>query len=228
MEYNRYTTSISAAYETFSASLAATYLRMKLDGASRISNAPILKMQVEAHQLMNTYLARAETLTNDYMGAGSAGAPKDASRISRTTLLMQSLRVIAYNNAVSLVQKSRTDIGSMLTTQGGAMGELQRKAANTVELTSRDAAGRTWRSEVLVKTLARDFAYQTFIDGQVKALREQGATAAQVTYLDPTHENHNLIVAITGPGTPGVPNLAAVRDTIFHVNSNASLSHVHP
>ncbi|UUZ75523.1 hypothetical protein LP414_27795 [Polaromonas sp. P1(28)-13] len=226
MEYNRYATAVSAAYEVFSSSLTPLYLQMKLDGASRTSNAPLLKLRVDGHQLMNSFLERAETLTADYLSTIVPGALTSAPDGSRAVSLLRALRVISYNNVVSLIQKTNADVGSMLSTRGGAMGALALKASNTVTFTSQDSSGRTWQSAVLVKTLSRDFAYQTFIDGQVKTLRAQGATTAQISYLDPLHENHGLVVAITGAGIAGVPNMESVRDTIFHINANANLTHV--
>ena len=87
-----------------------------------------------------------------------------------------------------------------------------------------DAAGRLWDSSKLVALLGRDFAYQSFIDTQARALGLH-SDVAQVTYDDPNHPYCGLRVSLSG-ADKALPSLADVRKSVFHPNATAYLTHV--
>lgn len=58
----------------------------------------------------------------------------------------------------------------------GAMGRLVAKAAQAVDLSVVDTAGRTWRDPSrLVQTIVRDHYYQQTVESKISQLREEGA-----------------------------------------------------
>ncbi|MGQ1580355.1 hypothetical protein ACT42A_18730 (plasmid) [Acinetobacter baumannii] len=65
------------------------------------------------------------------------------------------------------------------------MGLLVQKKMAELEITATDSAGRKWREPPsLVKTIVRDFIYQSLVDHQIKALHESGIDLIAVPDID--------------------------------------------
>ncbi|EHU1307661.1 hypothetical protein J7D37_18205 (plasmid) [Acinetobacter baumannii] len=94
-------------------------------------------------------------------------------------MLRQANRAIStgiQNKAIELLGKNNAH---------GAMGLLVQKKMAELEITATDSAGRKWREpSSLVKTIVRDFIYQSLVDHQIKTLHESGIDLIAVPDID--------------------------------------------
>ncbi|WP_354734421.1 hypothetical protein [Acinetobacter nosocomialis] len=120
-------------------------------------------------------------------------------------MLRQANRAIStgiQNKAVELLGKNNAH---------GAMGLLVQKKMAELEITATDSSGRKWREpSTLIKTIVRNFIYQSLVNDQIKHLQESGIDLINVPNVD-------------GPvsigGQPGYVALKEVRHH-FHPNGN--------
>lgn len=221
MRYDRFASDISAVYELYSSALMSLLSNARLQ---MLSPSVILKLQVEGNQAMIAMLKAADALTFVYLTEVEGGTPTDPPTDRGDTDFTKALRVIAFKNVTQMVlmAKGGKPFDSLLTHMNGAMAALLKERGAERTLSVLDSAGRTWRSSTLAKFLARDFAYQTFLDIQAVKLAEQG-DLVEVSYTDPTHANQGLVLSLSG--AEGYPSLASVRAKIFHPNATAQLIH---
>lgn len=223
MQYNRFASDIVAAYSLFAGALAGLYLKTK--ASSPVTPRQIAQQAVDGGQLMNAFLRTADTLTTSYLKLTTGGALVDADATAEGLALMRALRVIAWDNVAASVRRSKGDpsgLKTILPNQTGAMSELLKRHAEKVEFTTKDTSGRTWKTIDLIKVLARDTAYQLFIEAQIKSLQAQG-DLVDVVYPDPAHEGNGATVSLSGAA--GHPSLESIRTTVFHPNATAQLAH---
>lgn len=117
--------------------------------------------------------------------------------------------------AVQLIKKGnhaiRTGIGSpsaaiLGNSAHGAMGLLVARSVQSLDLSVKDSAGRTWKDPVkLIQTIVRDHAYQFEVTRQYEALRASGEA------LFTTGDSGN---------TYPINSFQKVRNELFHPNSN--------
>lgn len=219
MEYDRFTSAINFGYESFFADLKSLYLEARLAHSTSRAIA-LMEFGGKADKLLKSFLKHANQLSATYSIMFPIGVQEEGAE----TVFSASLRALAVFNVASVTQKLKLSVGTMLTRPGGAMAELARVSTDTIELHSKDAAGRTWKSSALVRTMARDFAYQRFIDHQAYAFGLQGSTLVKINYLDQNHQDQGLIISLGDQ--PGYVSLQSVRRRIFHPNASATLSHV--
>lgn len=211
MEYDRYGQAIRAEYEVFTSGLVARYMTQR--AAGRGIDA-VSEFRLEGLAAISTLLGRAIALTNDYLAPLGEGAIRDA----RENPWLDQLRQIAVKNLNDLIVKlmgGGARPADMLNRPAGAIGLLLQKKLDTPRLTVRDRAGRAWPADKMVATSARDFAYQAYLDATIEHLDEEGVEFVDIVYPDPTHENHGMTIRLD--------EVALVRKTIFHPNSNARL-----
>jgi len=86
----------------------------------------------------------------------------------------------------------------------GAMGHLVARAAQSVDLSVVDSAGRNWKDpSALVQTIVRDFHYQREVEARIEQLKAEGA--------------HFFVVDNRGYT---LDLFQEVRHQLFHPNSN--------
>lgn len=211
MDYDRYASAIRAEYDAFAGNLTADYLALTAAGRG-VDGVGQFRMGGLA--LISTLLGRAIALTNDYVAPLGGGAVRDA----RENPWLNTLRQIATKNLNDLIVKlmgGGMRPADLLNRPAGAVGLLLQKKMDRPRLTARDKAGRAWQADKLVALMARDFAYQAYLDATIERFDEEGVEWVQVVYPDSTHDNHGLHMRLDEVGL--------IRKSIFHPNSNARL-----
>lgn len=122
--------------------------------------------------------------------------------------------------AVQLIQKANRAIatgignGAALTLGNkahGGMGQLVAKVSQTLDLSVKDSAGRTWKNpSKLVQTIVRDVAYQSAVEKEIAKIYTQSLMHFQVN-----GERY------------AVSQFDSVRSKLFHPNSNNLPEQVH-
>lgn len=214
MVFDDLATRLSAEYALFLFALTGRYQQMRAPGIE-ITPREIVKLNGKAHELANTFYLIAERDVSDYLQPMLEDASESArdGLIVRKKEVLSRLRAGLLENLHQVVKLARTGVGgvgSMLTGTTGAIGLLVQRQAGTIQFKATDAAGRKWDAEKLFKTLARDFAYQSWLDVQADQF---------------IHTEHNLMQTPNGRifsllGTDGYDSFEAVRSEIFHINSN--------
>jgi hypothetical protein len=212
MEYDRFASSLRADYAGFAANLVARYLAAAAAGRGIEA---VSGFRVQGLADISALLGRAIARTNDYLAPLGAATITDA----REKPFLNQLRQIALKNLNDLIVKLMGGAGRMadvFNRPAGAVGLLlQKKLEAPPRLLVRDRAGRAWQAETFVASLARDFAYQSYLDSVIERLDAAGVDMVQVVYPDPTHEHHGMPLRLDEVGL--------IRKTIFHPNSNATL-----
>lgn len=223
MEYDRFGLAIAGEHGQFARSLQSIFASTRLAGAHGVFS----KAYTQAHQLAQRFVGAADVETTTYLNQTLGGALTNELGIYKGAVLMRSLRSVALGNVESMLRQLRgsRDTEAALTRGVGMFAALTAQRRDTLVFESKDSAGRTWQSEKLVRFIARDFAYQVQLDGSAQSLLAAGRTLAQVTYMNPEHDSHGLVVSLTGEHK-GIPSLESVRPTIFHPNATALLTHV--
>ncbi len=211
MDYDRYASSLRAEYEAFGGALISDYLKHTSTGRGLDA---VGEFRQAGLGLVSRFVARAVSLTNDYLAPMGSGSFTDA----RDQPFLNALRQIAIKNLNDLIVRlmgGGARQANALTRPAGAVGLLLQKKLAKPELLAADRAGRKWPAEKLVAVLARDFAYQTYLDAEIERFDEEGVETVQVVYPDATHKNHGLSMRLD--------DVAPVRKSIFHPNSQARL-----
>lgn len=210
MDYDRYGAGIRAEYELFANALMADYLT---HSAARRGIAGVSQLRTSGKDHAARFAARATELTFDYLRSVEYGAAVDP------TAYLHLLRQVAQHNINALVARLMHGAlrpADLLTTQStGAIGQLLQQRLERPRLVARDKAGRAWLADKLVLNMARNFAYQTYLDAVLDGAGLDGVTQLQIVYPDPHHEHHGTVLS--------PEEVAALRDTIFHPNSHARL-----
>lgn len=213
MQFDHFGTQVSARYQLYVAAVLGAYSARLAAGTGKYT----------AGDFRNDAYAQLITLGNDvrrmvreYLYQHGQGA-----RAVRTQGFEKQLDHVAQQMIITLANRlqlgAQSLAGVLIRGATGAIGTLiQQRLARPVTLTARDSAGRAWVADKLVAFLARDFAYQTYIDHQIGQMLIDGAVMARVVYPDPEHVNHNLEVRLD--------NLGPLRPTVFHPNASAVLA----
>lgn len=107
------------------------------------------------------------------------------------------------NKAVELLGKNNAH---------GAIGLLVQSKMSALEIVATDKAGRKWKEpSSLVKTIIRDYAYQTLVDYKIKAIESSGVDLISVPGID---------TPVSISGKEGYVALVEVRDN-FHPNGRS-------
>lgn len=219
MQYEGFAIRLKAEYELFLFALSGRYLAQMAPGGA-VSPVHIGDFERNAHALRSTFLKTANRSVSEYV----AGPPVDA--VDKLAKDFESqLEQITRQNVDSLVQRMKGARGNTLDAVGqvhGAMGLLLQQKLATPEFNVTAASGRTFKAAPFVKSQARQFAYQSWLQAQVSALSVTG-DLAQVLYDEPAHENHGLTFSISG-ATPGYPSFESLAQSVFHYNANAKVA----
>ncbi|MPQ56299.1 hypothetical protein [Duganella sp. FT27W] len=208
MDFEQYGTTLSQQYENFAAKLNLDYLTYRAAPAAAAAS-----MRLTGLLTVDTFITSAKNTTLEYLRSLGAGAPTDG-----LLPYLNQIHAIAMTNLNELITKLGTgdlNVGSVLTRPGGAMGEIARRIMAKPELMAKDTAGRNWRSDKLVALLARDFAYQAYIDARVNQVAAAGYDMVALIYPNPEHRNQGVTLRID--------QLESVRHQFFHPNATARL-----
>lgn len=214
MNYDRLASAVAAAHETYVADLRSLMFGLRMAGA--LTPESLLSVQRDTHRAMTDFLRAADARSSDHLVEAFDGQLTHSESVAQRMILLRPLRVIAMGEIAQLHAKIRgSGMGGLIAESGSAFAKLAKRADERFDPTAMDSAGRTWQADKLVRFLARDFGYQSYLDGRVDSLQRQGHEQAQIVYLDPSHENHRLVVAL--------PLSDEIREQIFHPNATARL-----
>ncbi len=225
MQFDTFGTALASSYEMFTQALTGRYLATVAPGVDK-SPAAHTRLMTDGHKLVRDFMRAATSMTDRYLDDISYGAPSYVL-LQREASFLNALNVIVTKNMTDMMRRYKQTGGGLKTLlmgSAGAIGQLLQARLERPTFDALDTAGRKWQAGTLVKTLARDFAYQSFIDNQAAILAEQG-DLAQVAHPDHAHHYQNMIVSLSGASTL-YPSLESVRDTVFHHNARALLTHV--
>jgi hypothetical protein len=210
-------------YDTFALTLTGRYLAIQAAAGTPTPPFFIEQFSGLARGHVTQFIAGADNRIDGWVT--DLGDGVDLS--GRSEALKQSLRVIAIKNARDLATRLRgghVGLKNLFTGPMGSLGTLLQRQLASPDLKSMDDAGRIWDSSKLVRTVGRDFAYQSLIDVQAYHLALD-SDVAQVVYDDPEHVYHGMRISLSG-ADPKLTSLTSARKLIFHPNASAQLSHV--
>ena len=101
----------------------------------------------------------------------------------------------------------------MLKTATGGMGLLVQQKVGAVEFKVTDTSGRKWDAKRLVHVVARDYAYQSWIDWQADMYANAG--------YDIMKTKGDFLFSLRG--AEGYPPFEEIRGLVFHPNSNSMM-----
>lgn len=216
MQFDSYTSGIQVGYEAFAATLIGQYLTAQTSAISQ--PAAVEGLRTTGVQQALRFAEYAKVLTDEYHATLAHGAPADA--YDRSQQYLTALLHVAIGNVNDLVLKLMGNGGrlaDLLTQRAGAIGQLLQQRLAKPTLTATDTSGRSWAADKLVAVIARDYAYQRFIDDQLAGIE---GDLVRVVHPDPGHRWHGTILSRAGEGYPKLEDL---RREIFHPNSTAEV-----
>lgn len=223
MKYDQFASTLAADYEMFTAAITGYYLSVGAAG-SKLSPRSVAVLKAECDRLATRFLEGANANTAQYLAdlnAGDATAALDTHR-AQFMFTLTSIVIKNVEDVINRLKGGDNNMKSLMVGSTGAIGQLLQRRFEKPSFESRDASGRKWKSLPLVRVVARDFAYQSFVDAEVADLKMHGFKVAEVVYPNSTHESHGTLVSLTGVAQ-GMASFAAARTTYFHPNSHARL-----
>lgn len=229
MDFEALTRAVLALYDAYLYGVTGVYFSMQTPGA-QVSPRLLTEFETVTNRLKKTFVAQTRSEIDAFLSAPSMSPDheplKDARRAAEG--LLDDIERIASANQRSLVDrlKGKTQqFASILKTATGGVGLLLQRKLEKPEFKVADASGRLWKAQALMRTMVRDFGYQTDIEFE---LAQMGGDLAMVRYPDPSHKNNGLVFSISGK-TDGYPSFASIRSSIFHPNATAKVvSYVSP
>ena len=209
MQYDHFGAQVSARFQLYLAGVLGAYsARVATGTGSRIagdfrndSYALLITLGNDVKKLAYTYLAGTHAVDHE--------ARLNAFLVYLDALAQQPIITLA--NRINFGTQS---VGNVLTRSAGSLGALiQKKLGSPIRLTARDSAGRAWPLEKLVPVVARDFAYQVYVDDHLESLRVAGDEKVEIYYADPAR---NLTLSIK--------EAFARRAALFHPNATAMIT----
>jgi len=219
-KYDQFAAQLSDGYKLFALALTGMFAQTVAAGVSPHS---ITRLQSDGLQAVNSFMQMSSESIDHYLITIDDGVVTRSMR-DRQSAFLVTLRALTTKNLTNTVLRAKgstTGFGQMLKETGAGLFEALMKKRMEQPFTARDSAGRNWNAGALVRTQARDLAYQTLIDSQAAKI---GTTSdlASVSYSDNMHDFFGLRLSLTG-ATPGFQTLASVRAKVFHPNANAEL-----
>lgn len=206
---------VSGEYELFLVSLAGQYFA--LSGAGVILTPRAVSDFYKAGKL---FLNLAEGDATTYLAHFRDGASEtlvDALN-GRFEAFSDRLRWAVAQNVRTIsdrMMSGHLDISKMLHDQHGAIGLLVQQQMTKINFKLPDAAGRLWDAQALVRSVARDFAYQSHLDTQLDILTRTGHDKFQVIHPDADHPNNGRVFSAS--------EFSEIRAEVFHPNSKATV-----
>ncbi|MFU9046348.1 hypothetical protein ACNAUY_08135 [Acinetobacter tibetensis] len=110
---------------------------------------------------------------NDLINTYDSGADTQVAQARLDSIAVQLIK--KGNNAINtgIANGAARMLGN---NAHGAMGRLVAKAAQSLDLSVVDSAGRNWKDpSKLVQTIVRDFYYQREVEARIKQMKADGA-----------------------------------------------------
>jgi hypothetical protein len=208
MTYDDFGAQTRAAYDVYVLALTGAYLGFQ--SAGRGADA-VTELRRQGIGLIDTFMNSVHVMVNRYLTT----LPDGPGSSERETFLRADLQRIAVKNLNDLIVRMM-GVGlrpaDMLTKPAGAVGLLLQQKLSRPRFTARDSAGRAWDAAKLVSVIARDFAYQTYVDTMLYRQASIGAVVVDVVYADPARNK-----------TMPLADAVGQRKAIFHVNATARI-----
>ena len=209
MVFDDLATRLSAEYALFLFALTGRYQQLRAPGVE-ITPRAIADLHSDTFKLVGTFYEIAERDFDDYLRPMLAEASDDVSDglVTRKMVALAHIRAMLLENAHQVTKMARTGVtgvGSLLKGSAGAIGLLVQRQAGKIEFKVTDTSGRKWQAEKLFRVVARDFAYQAWIDKQIADMR-----AASV---DMATNGVNAVFSLD--------EFEELRGEYFHINSSA-------
>ncbi len=217
-DYEELTQRLVDEHALFLFALNGRYQQLRAPG-TEVTPRAVAELKSSAFGFAETFYSLATREIESYQGHLS----KDASEELRATLRGRKVMVLSLilstviENINQIVKLAITGVGTfanLLKNAGDAMGQLIQRRVSIIEFKSTDTSGRKWNSNKLMRALVRDFAYQSFIDGQIEGLSASG--------VDLIETNGGHVFSLSG--VDGYPSLVDVRHKHFHPNSTATVA----
>jgi hypothetical protein len=217
MRYEEFASSMMADYELYLYALMGRYQAIRAPGVE-VTPQVVRLLEVDAYRLSKTFSQIASETIKGYANPMIAASSEEfvdslAQRKKEVEVLIQS---IVIENVRQIIHMTKTGFGgyiSMLKDASGGMGLLVQQKIGTVEFKVTDTSGRKWEAKRLMRVIARDYAYQSWLDWQAS------------TYLDADYDimkaKNDFLFSLKG--TEGYPSFEEVRGLIFHPNSNSTM-----
>lgn len=203
-------------YSLFLYALSGRYQQLRSPGTS-ITPRAIKDLELSTQNLARTLYAVANSEVDAFLSELSLGASEGLQAglaIRKVELLAQIRGILAENcHQVSHMARVGTDGLSKMLKAHGAMGMLVQQQAGVIKYLATDTAGRKWNAALLMKAIARDFAYQSEIDMAFELECDESDSGLVIT-------NKGFVLALGV--MDGYTSFSDARATIFHPNSNAS------
>lgn len=222
MMYDDFASRIVQEYDLFLFSLTGKYLSLVAPGVE-ITPRAIADLRSGAQKLAETFYGLAEREIDNYLHnlpvEGNEALQSDL--VVRKRELLARIRIATSENVKQVTQRAmvgKQDYTRLLSNAHGAIGMLAQARASSIDFQIRDTSGRRWQAKTLMRIMARDFAYQSWLDVMFAEILNEG-DLADVRYDDASRD---FTLSITG-ATPGYPKLAEIRAKVFHPNATATV-----
>jgi hypothetical protein len=219
MYHDDFAQRLAHEYELFLFALSGQYLALVAPGVEA-SPASISHLERRGEMLRQTFLHTAARSVEDVVAAMGMDSEQ-----AGTQDFLEELVGFTGQNVESLVARMKgvknTTLDAMQDMHG-AMGQLLQQKLSAPEFKLVTASGRSFEATGLVRSQARDFAYQNSIRASLSKFA-QYTDLATVVYPDPSHKGHGLVFSITGK-TAGYPTFDEIAAKVFHYNATAGVA----
>lgn len=219
MYYDDFAERLAREYQLFLFALSGQYLGLATSGIEA-SPATVMQLQRSGAALRETFLDAANRNVADFVAAIGMDA-QDAS-IGGFAAQMSEFTRQNIDTLVARIKGVKTDTLDAMGEMHGAMGLLLQKKLSTPEFKLVTASGRSFEAASLVRSQARDFAYQASIRAELARFAAY-TDLARVVYPDPEHKGHDAVFSITGK-TAGYPSFQEIAMKVFHYNATAGVT----
>lgn len=215
MTYDDLATRLTAEYDLFLLALTGRYQQMRAPGVEVTPHA-ITGLRIDGYSLGNTFRVIADIEIDSYLrptleaaSEGLAAQLEERKRVLKAQILEAVIQNVKQVSKLAI--SGIGGIAGMMHDTHGGMGKLIQRSVSQVEYKVSDASNRKWNASVLMKTIVRDFGYQSFIDRQAEYYANAGSDMMQTS--------KGQVFSLSGAN--GTPSLDEVRKSYFHPNSNS-------
>jgi len=208
MEFDGFVETFTNEHSLFTNALKGVFLSLIVKG--KLTPAALTQMEAEAYRVGKTYYERA---SNDIEHHAQAmmkdGSEKLVESIAgRRERVQNNIRLTVVEGIKSIMTAARAvSLGASMSSE--QLSDL----TNTV----RAPDGRKWKAEKLVRTLVRDFSYQSMTDRDFDKIARSNAGSLVIKYDAPgEREYENAVVSLE--------EFAEIRSEVFHINASARVS----
>ena len=216
MPYDTFAEVITANYRLFLKAIAGVY-QGKIAAGVTISPSSITDFVKEAELMAETFIS---TLCRE-----DALYSSELNNVDRSVELIRGAKAAVVENIAQISKIMRIGAGEQgksLRYSHGAIGLLLQRKLGAIEFKLYDTAGRKWDAVKLMEITSRDFAYQSWIDQQVRLLRNEGISIAYIQ-RDAARDSERGFAFSIGEPVDGYPTFSEIRSKVFHVNSTARI-----